>query len=121
MDALTGYDEIRRCAHASEGEPGAKHRGKSNASTFGRKKPSGSARSVSRGLRIERKKDGKKETADERGEKASRASGEREAGAEGEEEGWTRVERRAAINADVFLRSLGRSDVCSGKCNHAVI
>lgn len=36
--------------------------------------------------------------------------------------GWARrVERRAAINADVFLRSLGQSDVCSGKCNHAVI
>ena len=39
----------------------------------------------------------------------------------GRKNGWTRVERRAAINADVFLRSLGQSDVCSGKCNHAVI
>lgn len=37
----------------------------------------------------------------------------------GEKEG--REKERATINVDVFLRPLGRRNVCSGKCNHAVI
>lgn len=32
-----------------------------------------------------------------------------------------REKERATINVDVFLRPLGRRNVCSGKCNHAVI
>lgn len=45
----------------------------------------------------------------------------RGAGTGGWERKTKREKERATINVDVFLRPLGRRNVCSGKCNHAVI